>query len=160
MQAYRKVLIGFAQSRVGQFLTTKVVWRIDRFLYRRSGGRFLSTGQPVFPTMLVTMTGRKSGKARTLPLIYHRDGDKLIAFSGDARAQGGSQWPRNLLANPDISVQIGGETAPYRARQATDEEFTRYWPAVRANYPPYASYVRRSGESMMFVLEPARGAAE
>ena len=160
MQAYRKVLIGFSQTRLGQFFTTNVVFRVDRFLYRHTGGRFVSTGQQVFPTMLVTMTGRKTGKARTLPLIYYRDGERLIAFAGDARAQGGSQWPRNLLANPDVSVQIGADSAPYRARRATDDEFRHYWPSVRANYPPYAVYARRSGESMMFVLEPGHGAAE
>lgn len=155
MGIYRNAQIRFSRTRFGSFLTRNVVFRLDRFIYRRSGGRFVSTGKPVFPIMLVTMTGRKSGQPRTLPLIYLRDGERLIAFSGDARARGGSRWPRNLLANPRVSVQLDSHVASYVARRATDTEFASYWPKVRANYPPYATYAQRSGESMMFVLEPA-----
>jgi deazaflavin-dependent oxidoreductase (nitroreductase family) len=150
----RDMQIRISRTRPGSFFTRNVVFRLDRFIYKRSGGRFVSTGKPVFPIMLVTMTGRKSGQPRTLPLIYLRDGERLIACSGDARAHGGSQWPRNLLPNPRVSVQVGEQSGPYVARRATEAEYAGYWPRVCANYPPYATYAQRSGETMMFVLEP------
>lgn len=152
---YRTLLIEFGRARIGLLLIRRVIWRVDLVLYRLTDGRMLATGPAMFPTLLITMRGRKTGKARTFPLLYYRDTERLIITSTDIQFDKGIQWPRNLLANPRVGVQIGQKRAPYRARLATAAEYVRYWPALLELYPPYATYAQRHGGRMMiFVLEP------
>src|SRR5438067_1719207 len=115
---YRDLLVRVGQTRWGSWSIQHVVSRIDRVLYRLSGGRLLATGAMIFPTLLLTTTGRKSGRAITLPLLYLRDGERLIIGTGNT-GPGGSQWPANLAANPEARVQIGRQMTRCRARRAT-----------------------------------------
>jgi deazaflavin-dependent oxidoreductase (nitroreductase family) len=158
---YRKLLTEFGRTRIGLLLIRRVIWRVDLLLYRVTNGRMLVTGPVVFPTLLISMRGRKTGKTRTFPLLYHRDRERLVITSTDFRFDQGILWPRNLLANPRVRVQIGRTRGRYRARFATAVEYARYWPALLDLYPPYATYARRHGGRMLiFVLEPAQGATQ
>lgn len=153
---YRTLLTEFGRTRIGLLLIRRVIWRVDLVLYRLTDGRVLVTGPVMFPTLLITMRGRKSGKARTFPLLYYRDGERLVITSTDIQHDKGIQWPHNLLANPRVRVQIGRKRGNYRAHLATDAEYRRYWPALLDLYPPYATYAKRHGGRMLiFVLEPA-----
>lgn len=155
MHWYRALLVQFGHTRWGLFLIRTVIWRYDRFLYRLTNGRVVSSGPMVFPTLLLTVTGRTTGKAHTLPLLYYRDRERLILVCADASGPGSRQWPKNVLANPDVEAQIRGQTARYRARRASDDETARYWPALVEMYPPYATYAQRFAETIIFVLEPS-----
>ena len=127
---------------------------LDRRLYRASAGRLALTGPVLLPTLLLTTTGRRSGKPRTTPVIYHRDGSRLVVSSENFGQRRPAAWPLNLLADPHAGVQLGAATHPYTARPAAAGEIDRYWPELLALWPAHATYQRRSGARHMFVLEP------
>ncbi len=131
-----------------------VLSKVDREIYRLSGGRLALTGPPVLPVLLLTTIGRKTGKERTVPLTYLRDAEKLVLTSENFGLERKAAWPRNLLANPKATVQIGRQTARYRSRPASEEEVERYWPRLLEVWPPLQTYLERSGERFVFVLEP------
>ena len=131
--------------------------RLDRWLYRASGGRLAITGPPLFPVLLLTTIGRRSGKPRTTPVIYVRGGDKLVVSSEQTEQQRPAAWPLNLHANPRVHVQLGAESAAYRGRPAAADEVERYWAALLREWPAHESYRGRSGVRHVFILEPATG---
>ncbi len=128
---------------------------VDREIYRLSGGRLALTGPPVLPVLLLTTTGRKTGRERTVPLTYLRDAEKLILTSENFGLERKAGWPKNLLANPEATVQIGRRVSRYRSRPASEEEVARYWPRFLKVWPALQTYLERSGERFVFVLEPA-----
>ena len=127
---------------------------LDRRLYRASAGRVVITGPVLFPTLLLTTTGRRSGKPRTTPVIYHRDGSRLVVSSENFGQRRPAAWPLNLLADPHATVQLGAASQTFTARPAAADEVDRYWPELVALWPAHATYQRRSGARHMFVLEP------
>ena len=127
-------------------------------LHRLSGGRLFNTlaGRDV---CFVTMTGAKTGRRITLPLMYvpWRDGVLLVASQGGAPRN--PAWYRNLLAHPDIAVEHRGRRLELRARLARPEEKAALWPVCDRCYPPYADYRRRTDRDIpIFVCEPREGA--
>lgn len=127
--------------------------RVDRTLIHASRGR-LSVSGPAMPTMLLTTTGRKSGKERTVPVYYVRDGKNLVAVCEDFGLDTASSWPKNLLADPTARIEIDGTTASYESRLATDEEADRNMPKLIEMWPAHDTYVKRSGTRQVFVFEP------
>ena len=120
-------------------------------VHRLSRGRLLGrvAGMPV---LLLTTTGRRSGRPRTTPLTFCRDGDDLVVIAsngGEDRAPG---WSLNLQANPRASVQIGTEKLAVTARTASPEERERLWPAVTATYAGYARYQERTERRIPVLL--------
>jgi F420H(2)-dependent quinone reductase len=132
--------------------------RLDGWLYRRSGGRLAITGPPLFDVLLLTTTGRRTGRPRTTPVIYVRDGDRLVVSSEHTGQQRPAAWPLNVKADPRVTVRLGADTAPYRGRPAAADELERYWPALVEAWPAHATYRERSGVRHLFVLEPVRAA--
>jgi F420H(2)-dependent quinone reductase len=99
------------------------------------GGRF--HGEPM---ILLTTTGRKTGKARTLPLCALQEGDGWLIVASNAGNDWNPGWYVNLRANPNAAVKVGRETVPVRARDASDAERAEYWPRFLAFYRGYADY--------------------
>lgn len=144
--------------RVGHYpwfgvLAVYVITPIDRAVIRASRGRLSMTG-PEFMTMLLTTTGRKTGKQRTIPVAYVRDGEKLVAVSSNVGRKTPANWPKNLLADPRARIEIAGIAADYRARLATDDEVARYMPRLTDMWPTMNTYYRRTGVRNVFVFEP------
>ncbi len=132
-------------------LGARVAHRIDRLAFQRTGS--LATGR-IFPTLLLTTIGRTSGRPRTTPLLYIRDGPRLVVASSNWGRPTEPGWARNLEADPHARVRIGGDEAEYRARAATLEERATFWPQLDQVWPAYATYRRRSRrEVTLFVLE-------
>ncbi len=127
----------------------------DRALMRISGGR-LSMGGSELPTMLLTTTGRKTGKQRTVPLNYVRDGSNVIAVCENFGLDKASSWPYNLLADPRARLDIKGTAMDCLARPATEEEVDRNMPKLVAMWPAHDTYAARSGTRKVFVFEPVR----
>ena len=71
---------------------------LDRVLYRASGGR-ITLGGPSLPTMLLTTRGRKTGKPRTVPVFYVRDGRNLVVACENLGLPTPAGWPGNLRAD-------------------------------------------------------------
>jgi deazaflavin-dependent oxidoreductase (nitroreductase family) len=104
--------------------------------------------------MLLTTKGRASGKERTVPVSYVRDGKKLIAACENFGLKEVSSWPKNLLADPQARIEIGGTVANYRSRPATEEEVVRNMPRLTEMWPAHDTYLKRTGTRDVFVFEP------
>jgi deazaflavin-dependent oxidoreductase (nitroreductase family) len=106
------------------------------------------------PTLLLTTRGRKSGERRTLPLIYGRDGERLLVVASRGGAPMHPSWYLNLVADPDVEVQVKADRFRARARPATAVEKPRLWQTMTAVFPDYAEYqTRTTREIPVVVLE-------
>jgi deazaflavin-dependent oxidoreductase (nitroreductase family) len=135
------------------FVFKHVGTRVDRALLRVSRGR-LSMGGSELPTMLLTTTGRRTGKERTVPLNYVRDGKSLVAVCENFGMDTASSWPYNLLADPKARIEIDGTAASYLSRPATEDEVDRNMPRLIEMWPAHDTYVKRSGTRKVIVFEP------
>ncbi len=108
------------------------------------------------PSLLLITTGRKSGQKFLFPLFYGRTGDSyyIVASKGGAPEHPG--WYRNLLANPDVEIQVGTAKMRARARTAQGEERARLWKDAAVFWPPYDDYQKKAGdrEIPVVVLDP------
>lgn len=154
MSAYRRLIQRIGHTRAFAVWLRAIGARLDRALYRASNGRLAITGPALFPVLLLTTTGRRSGQPRTTPVIYHRDGERLVVACEDTGLERPAAWPLNLQAHPVTTVRLGAGSSRYRARPADAAETDRYWPALVALWPAHATYHRRSGTRHVFVLEP------
>lgn len=112
-------------------------------LYRATKGKVGGTlaGAPV---LLLTTTGRKSGQARTTPLLYLRDGERYVVVASKGGFPTHPAWYLNLQQNARVQVEVGKETKQLTARTASAEEKARLWPALVAMYKSYESYQERT----------------
>lgn len=125
---------------------------VHRTLLAVSGGR-IGDRLGDMPVVRLTVTGRTSGKRRTTMLTtpVHDDGRVVLVASkgGDDRDP---DWYRNLVANPDVEVAIGGDATPMTARTATDDEKAELWPQIVAAYKGYAGYQTKTDREIPVVI--------
>ena len=113
-------------------------------------------GEITTPALLLTTTGRKSGEKFIFPLYYGTDGDTYFVVASKGGAPEHPGWYRNILANPDVEVQVGTKKLKARARTATGEERARLWKKSLEFWPPYADYaLKTEREIPVVVLDPA-----
>jgi deazaflavin-dependent oxidoreductase (nitroreductase family) len=111
------------------------------------------------PVLLLTTVGRKTGKERSVPLLYLTDGDRLVVVGSVGGAARHPDWWLNLRANPEARVQVGRRTLQVRAELAGPEERRRLWPLLVAMYPPYDDYQKAtSREIPVIILHPLTNA--
>jgi F420H(2)-dependent quinone reductase len=125
--------------------------------YRATGGRIGQRIPGVPGSMcLLAHVGAKSGIKRTAPLLYVRDGGDVVLIASKGGYPKHPAWFHNLKANPETTVQVGGEVLPVRARTATAEERGRLWPLAEKAWPGYRTYQKRSQgrEIPIVILEP------
>ena len=96
------------------------------------------------PMILITHTGAKSGKEYTSPLVYSMDGDKPVIIASKGGAPDDPQWFRNLLANPDVTVEVGTENYRARARVAEGAERDRLFRAQADLMPNFDEYATKT----------------
>jgi len=134
-------------------LVLRVMSALHTALYRLTGGKRGRTMMKV-PVLLLTTRGRKSGKERTTPLMYTRDGDNLVLIASVGGAPRNPAWYWNLQGQ-EADVQIGSEHHRVRARDAEGEERERLWAEMVALYPSYAEYQKKTTRRIpVVVLEP------
>ena len=104
------------------------------------------------PTLLVTTTGSRSGKQRTTPLIYGRDGDRYIIVASYGGAPNHPAWYVNMQANPNIEAQVGADRFNARVRTASGEEKTRLWKLMTAIWPAYDKYQLKTTREIPVVI--------
>ncbi|MBP1690581.1 MAG: ddn 2 [Deltaproteobacteria bacterium] len=133
----------------------RVMSRLNTWAYRMTGGRLGGTFLRGAPVMLLTVVGRKSGRQLTVPLLFLRDGERVITVASKGGMDHHPLWYLNLLANPDVDVQIGSDVRPMRAHPADDTERAHYWPQLVAMYRDYADYQARTERKIpVVVLSP------
>ena len=133
----------------------KAMSRTHIFLNRITLGKMFNTlsGDEV---CFVTMTGAKSGRTITMPLMYvpYNDGVLLVASLGGAPKN--PVWYYNIAKNRDITVRHRGKEMTLRARLATADEKPDMWPICDSHYAPYADYRARTDRDIpIFVCETA-----
>ncbi len=110
------------------------------------------------PLLLLHTTGAKSGEERVSPVMYQADGDKLVVFASYAGSPKHPAWFHNLMAGGPVSVEVGTETFPVRARVAEGAEREKYWSKQKADYPGFAEYEQKTTRQIpVVVLERAAG---
>jgi deazaflavin-dependent oxidoreductase (nitroreductase family) len=117
---------------------------LDRLLGRVSRGRFVALGQRDLPSLLITTTGRSTGKPRTNPLLYAPDGDGLVVIGSNWGQAHHPAWSSNLLAKPAATVVVRGEKFEVRARLVEGEERARLRGLLLKIWPGYATYETRA----------------
>lgn len=128
---------------------------INTRVYRRTGGR-LGNKVKGAPVLLLDHVGRKSGQARTTPVLYLEDGQDLVIVGSRGGSDATPAWFLNLMANPSTTVQIGTERRRVLARQATAEEKQRLWQLLVAMFPDFDVYKSRTERDIpVAILSPA-----
>lgn len=137
-------------KRVLKYFTRAHVW-----VYRRTNGR-VGARLLRFPAALITTTGRKSGLTRTTATLYLRDGDRVVLPASFGGRDHDPAWYLNIEAHPDVFVQVRADRRWMHARDATEAERDRYWPALTEMYPPYRDYRETADRRIpLVVCEPA-----
>lgn len=126
----------------------------DRFLGRLTRGRVVALG--IAPSLVLTTTGRRTGRARSNPLLYVPDGDGYAVVGSNWGQSGPPAWSLNLLADPHATVAVRGRVIAVRARLITGPDRERLWRLLVRQWPPYETYAKRVGERdiPLFLLEP------
>jgi deazaflavin-dependent oxidoreductase (nitroreductase family) len=104
------------------------------------------------PTLLLTTRGRKTGKLRRTGLIYGRDGDNYLVVASQGGAPTHPSWYHNLVANPDVEVQVGADKFSARARPATAAEKPPLWAVMTAIWPDYDNYQTKTDRDIPVVI--------
>ena len=109
------------------------------------------------PVLLLTTVGRRSGKARTTPLTFLRDGTDLVVIASNGGADRPPDWARNLQHTPRAVVEIGTDKLVVTARAASEQERERLWKVITATYAGYARYQERTARRIPVVLLTPEG---
>ena len=135
-------------AKLARVMSTKEMRPVTRFftnahatLYRWTGGLAQA---PQYPTLLLTVRGRKTGQPRTVPLIYIMAGDRYVIAAAYAGSDTNPTWWLNLQASGEAVIQIKRQTIPVRAQLATDAEKAALWPQLVAMYPYFTGYQERT----------------
>ncbi len=140
-------------SRVANVLMREAN-RLHVWLYRRSDGRRTGSVRGV-PVLLLTTTGRMSGKPRTHPLGYDRDGDGYVVIASNGGSDSMPAWWLNLKSDPKATVEVGGKTYRVTATDATGPEYDRLWDQMTGKYPNYVNYRTKTSRRIPVVrLDP------
>jgi deazaflavin-dependent oxidoreductase (nitroreductase family) len=102
--------------------------------------------------VLLTTVGVKTGQRRTTPMMFHRDGDRLLVVASNIGAPRHPDWYLNLVANPRVTVEVGDETYSAVATPADGEERQRLWTMLKENYPFFAEHEARTSRTIPVVV--------
>src|SRR3954447_11452718 len=126
-------------TRLMGWVSRKLVWKIDPYLMRLSGGR--AGFGLVLPTALLETRGARTHQLRPTGVIYFHDGERVTIIASKLGLPEHPAWFHNLRANPD--VKLGG--LPFRAEVVSDEAArARLWQLADGVFPPYAAYRERA----------------
>ncbi len=124
------------------------------FLYTSTGGRIggkMNGGD----VLLLTTTGRKSGKQRTIPLIYIRDGSAYVITASAGGADKHPGWFFNVRSNPQATIQVKDKRIQVMAEVAGPEKKPELWARLLEVAPAFAGYQKRTHREIpMVILNP------
>jgi deazaflavin-dependent oxidoreductase (nitroreductase family) len=125
--------------------------------FRKNSGRipvgpYAESDPRVNGLLLLTTTGAKSGQPRTMPLAYSKDGDRYVVAASKGGAPTNPDWFHNLMANPIVTVEVGGETFQARATVASEPERVRLYARHAGLMPGFAEYLTKTDRKIPIVL--------
>ncbi len=127
--------------------------------FRANGGKVGGQFEGA-PMLLLTTTGAKSGQPRIAPLVYSTDGDRPVIIASKGGAPTNPDWFHNLVANPDVTVEVGTETFAAKAVVPEGAERDRLFDAQAAIMPGFRDYQNNTDRVIpVVVLERANSAS-
>jgi deazaflavin-dependent oxidoreductase (nitroreductase family) len=96
------------------------------------------------PLLLLHSTGARSGRKIVTPMMYLRDGDRCLVFASKGGAPQNPAWYHNLLAHPEVEIELGDDTIPVRAEVLSGAERDRKYAEQAALYPGFADYQKKT----------------
>jgi deazaflavin-dependent oxidoreductase (nitroreductase family) len=102
--------------------------------------------------LLLTTTGRTSGESRTTPLIHRVDGDRWVVIASKGGAPDHPAWYRNLLADPEATIEVEADEVPVVATTAEGEERDRLWASLTEAWPAYDDYQAKTEREIPVVV--------
>lgn len=128
---------------------TRTFSNLHAALYRLTGG---AAQARKYPTMLLTVTGRRSGQPHTVPLIYITDGERLVVAAAYAGSDTDPAWWRNLRVHPRAVAQINNDTFAVEAETAPAERRPDLWRRLVEMYPYFTEYQQRTTREIPVVV--------
>ncbi|HLZ26132.1 MAG TPA: nitroreductase family deazaflavin-dependent oxidoreductase [Chloroflexota bacterium] len=129
---------------------------IDQF--RANNGTMVSGVFKGAPLLLLTTTGAKSGQTRVNPLAYTRDGNRYVIIASKAGAPTNPDWYHNVLAHPEVTIEVGPDRVAARASVAEGAVRDRLYAAQATLMPGFAEYERKTTRRIpVVILEPIGG---
>jgi deazaflavin-dependent oxidoreductase (nitroreductase family) len=141
----RRELPDWIKNHVSRYLASDGA---DGYMWDAS----LGGGKGLVPTLLLTTTGRKSGNALTLPLIFGHFGSNYVVVASKGGAPTHPSWYLNLQTNPEVRVQVKAEKFTARAHTADAAERATLWPKMVEIYGPYAQYQTKTDRQIPVVV--------
>ena len=111
--------------------------------FRANGGKVGGQMEKI-PLLLVTMKGAKSGRTITLPLAYSKDGNRFVVIASFAGAPHNPSWYHNLVAHPDVTIELGGEKFQAKASVAQGAERDRLFKQQADQLPIFNEYQQKT----------------
>jgi deazaflavin-dependent oxidoreductase (nitroreductase family) len=155
--AVQRAMRRLAASGPGSRVFAPLLHRVDRPMFALTRGRATVGGLVSgLPVVMLTTTGARTGRERTVPLLGLPSADGLAVIGSNWGRPGPPAWDHNLRANPAASVVIGRHRRHVRAVEAEGERRARIWRAGLEIYPGFAQYAARAGDRRLriYVLEP------
>ena len=119
---------------------------IERF---RAGGEI--EGMHREALLLLTTVGARTGQRRTTPMMFHRDGDRIVVMASNAGARKTPDWYHNLVADPQVVVEVGDERFDAVAAILTGDDRERVWRDVTSLYPFFVDHEAQAGRVIPLV---------
>ena len=143
-------LPSWIQEHVTRYLSTNGE---DGYLWDASIGG----GKGMVPTLLLTTTGRKSGRSLTLPLIFGRAGADYVVIASKGGAPNHPSWYLNLEAHPEVQGLVKAEKFMARAHTASGAERAKLWQTMVGIYGPYEDYQKKTQREIPVVVLRRQG---
>jgi len=101
--------------------------------------------------LLLTTTGARTGAQRTTPMMFHRHDDRLLVMASNNGAPAAPDWFHNLVANPDVTVEIGAERYSAVAKPLAGDELAGSWADITAANPFFLDHEKQAGRTIPVV---------
>jgi F420H(2)-dependent quinone reductase len=132
----------------------KLFTKIQVAIFRSTNGKMLASMRDM-PILLLSTVGRKSGRIRTTPLMYLRDGENYVIIASNNGRDRHPAWFYNLQASPQVEIEIPGKRLQATASVASPDERDHLWPILVAKAPFYDGYRKKTSRSIpMVFLKP------
>ncbi len=139
------------QERLGHH-AVQYMTGLNSVVYRLTGGRVAGSLSSGAQLLLLTTTGRRTGRSRCVPLLYLDHGEALVLVASRGGMSGHPAWYLNLQATPEAVAEIGRAQIPVVARPATSAERDELWPRLVGLYRHFDTYQKRTERQIPLVV--------
>ncbi len=129
----------------------KLLMGLHIFIYRQSKGRQAGFMRGM-PVLLLTTIGRKSGKQRTVPIMYLRDSENYVVIASNGGRDSFPAWFLNLKSHPQVTIEVDGVSRTATAEQANPEEKQRLWPQLVEKAAFFEEYRKKTTRDIPMVI--------